>query len=363
MKKFRLTQYDSDAEDYEDVLPENEDEAMKQALHNARNRKPAKKPVKKKGTEYSFVKPQPALFVSGATRRIGYIGITYDELVRVLGVPKKMKTGSDMHAMWVFKIKDETDTGYKLYTIYDDYFPDDKPIDSCVLWTIGGSSGSMNRKYRPASIADIAQIFPKALVAVGEGTDFWNLVRKVEQKYGKEALAHVETAAPPSGVPSTNKKSIKQAQENIRKIRKKRDVDLKNSTDKIRRLQDKIHDLKFQNVPARDNEEAKMKAKYNALARLQVLSASLVELVEKNLDSWNETQNDQYIINSARTISQRANIRVGQKDIKEGEALMKSLSLNKRLSGGADLTEEDYAKFLVFCENNHIDVRSAGLDF
>lgn len=177
-----------------------------------------------------------------------------------------------------------------------------------------------------------------------------------------------EIAAPPAGVSQDKKVAIKQARTNIQKIRKKRDVDLKNATDKIRRLQDKIHDIKFENVPAKDKtkSEANMKTqsvKYRALARLQETSNALEDLVIKNLDSWNSTGNDQYIINTVRTISQRANIRVGTKDIENGEALKKSLSFDRRLSGGADLTDEDYAKFLVFCENNRIDIRSAGLDF
>lgn len=142
------------------------------------------------------MKPIRTKFVSGSTKRIGYVGARYEDIVKVLGKPEKTKPGSDMHVMWVFKIADPDYKGnYRLYSIYDDDFGDDAPVETCTLWTVAGSRGKMGSKLASASMADIGELFPTAIV--GHDSDFWNILEKTNRKYGVQAstMKHVKYSA------------------------------------------------------------------------------------------------------------------------------------------------------------------------
>lgn len=177
-------------------------------------------------------------------------------------------------------------------------------------------------------------------------------------------------------VDANDERQIKRMQDKIKRIRKKKKQDERKAIDDVDALQHKIRDLKFKDSdkPLETEQEAarmnKLKSgaiRSRAVARLNVsemeiaevelANSALIQLTESTLKNWVDTGNDAYLLKLVRTVSRvDKSTNVGKSDIKRGENFKKGLSLDRRLSSGADLSDEDYAHFLVFCENNRIDL-------
>lgn len=251
------------------------------------------------------MKPIRTKYISGSTSRIGYIGATYEDIVKVLGKPDKAKSGSDMHVMWVFKIADPDYTGsYRLYSIYDDDFGNDAPIETCTLWTVAGSRGKMGTKLSNASMSDIGELFPTAIVGVD--SDFWKILEKTNRKYS------VNSSTKTFAADVSTERQIKQMQDRIRVIRKKRKKDERQSIDKVDQIQHKIRDLKYKDTdkpidkPA-EKTEARMSIKTNAIqsrAKARLESAHIVKASKQffapyEVDTWQERDNLQINVTDA----------------------------------------------------------------